>query len=161
MKFHFIFSMIFLANILFGYGQQVPVIKIDQLQNILSKNNDTLYVVNFWATWCAPCVEELPHFEQINKEFSAKKVKVILVSMDFKGKLESKLIPFVNKNKIKSTVVLLDEPNYNAWIDKINPNWSGAIPATVLSKPNKGIKEFYEQQLDYQTLKNLIEKANL
>lgn len=144
-----------------GFAQQVPVIKIDQIQNMLSKNNDTLYVLNFWATWCAPCVEELPHFEQINKEFSAKKVKVILVSMDFKGKLESKLIPFVSKNKIKSTVVLLDEPDYNAWIDKIDPAWSGAIPATILSKPSKGIKEFYEKQFDYPTLKSLIEKANL
>ncbi|MBY0426402.1 MAG: TlpA family protein disulfide reductase [Cytophagales bacterium] len=142
-------------------AQQVAVIKIDQLQSLLSKNNDTLYVVNFWATLCAPCVEELPHFEQVNKEFSAKKVKVILVSMDFKSKLESKLIPFVNKNKIKSTVVLLDEPDYNAWIDKIDPAWSGAIPATVLSKPSKGIKEFYERPFDYPTLKSLIEKANL
>ena len=140
---------------------QVEVIKIGQLEKYFSKQNDTLYVINFWATWCAPCVEELPHFEQLNKEFSSKKVKVILVSMDFKGKLESKLIPFVNKNKITSQVVLLDEPDYNSWINKINKDWSGAIPATVLSKSSKGIREFYERQFDYPTLKSLIEKVNL
>jgi thiol-disulfide isomerase/thioredoxin len=160
MKKSLLVIFIVFTAVISGVGQ-VEVVKIGQLEKYFSKQNDTLYVINFWATWCAPCVEELPHFEQLNKEYSSKKVKVLLVSMDFRSKLESKLIPFVNKNKIASQVVLLDEPDYNSWINKINKDWSGAIPATVLSKSSKGIREFYEQQFDYPTLKSLIEKANL
>lgn len=142
-----------------AFSQQVEVIKLDRLQKILKTENDTLYVVNFWATWCAPCVEELPHFEQIRADYTKQKVKVVLVSLDFANKLDSKLIPFVRKNKIQSKVMLLDEPDYNAWIDKINPTWSGAIPATILHNHSKGLDAFYEQKFDYPTLQSLIEKT--
>src|SRR5690606_6809447 len=47
------------------------------------KKNDSIYVINFWATWCKPCIKELPAFEKIASEYADKKVKVLLVSLDF------------------------------------------------------------------------------
>jgi len=99
---------------------------------IFQQKNDTTYVINFWATWCAPCVKELPYFEKLNQKYTDKKVKVILVSQDFSKQLEKKLKPFLEKNKLQSEVLVLIDPDANSWIDKVNPAWSGAIPATVI-----------------------------
>ena len=96
--------------------------KYDALEKELFKENDTLYVVNFWATWCAPCVKELPYFETFSNENSTQKVKVILVSLDFEKQKESKLIPFLKKKKITSNVVLLLEKDYNNWLPKVDKN---------------------------------------
>lgn len=109
-------------------------------KEILSDKN-TIYVVNFWATWCAPCVKELPHFEKLNSE--NKNIKVVLVSLDFKDQFESKLLPFLKKKSIKSEVVLLTDKDYNTWLPIVNKDWSGSIPATLII--NKGKKVFVEK----------------
>ena len=124
----------------------------NELKPLLEKNDDKTYVINFWATWCAPCVKELPYFEKINQEYSDKNVEVLLVSLDFPKQAEKKLIPFINKRKLKSKVVLLDDINEDIWIKAINENWSGAIPATLIY--NKNNRKFYEQTFDYETLEN-------
>lgn len=137
-------------------GQDLVVFeKYDEFEKALLKQNDTLYVVNFWATWCAPCVKELPYFEDFSKENSNQKVKVILVSLDFEKQKDSKLIPFLKRKKITSDVVLLLEKDYNNWLPKVDKNWSGSIPATLLIKGNK--RQFVEQEFeDANELKNYI-----
>ncbi len=113
----------------------VKKIKYEELETtVLKQNNDTLYVVNFWATWCRPCVKELPYFEKLNNDYQKEKLKVILVSMDFPSKIQTNLIPFIERKQLKSQVFLLDEPDGNSWISKVNKDWSGAIPATVFVK---------------------------
>jgi thiol-disulfide isomerase/thioredoxin len=62
--------------------------------------SDTTYVINFWATWCKPCVEEIPHFEKLYATYKNQKVKVIMVSCDFKKQLETRVIPFVQNKKM-------------------------------------------------------------
>ena len=121
-----------------------------ELKPLLEKNDGKTYIVNFWATWCAPCVKELPYFEKINQDYSDKNVEVLLVSLDFPKQVEKKLIPFINKRKLKSEVVLLDTENNDIWIKSIDIKWSGAIPATLIYNKNK--RKFYEQSFDYKTL---------
>jgi thiol-disulfide isomerase/thioredoxin len=120
-------------------------------------DNDTLYVLNFWATWCKPCVAEMPYFDQVQKEMAAQKVKVIFISMDFRSDYEKRLVPFVAKRKFQSQIVLLDEPKYNDWIDKVSTTWSGAIPATLIVQHSKGIRAFHEGEYTYETLKSQID----
>ena len=103
--------------------------KFDDFEKAILKEDDT-YVINFWATWCAPCIKELPYFEKLHTD--NPKVKVILVSLDSRKDLEKKLIPFVERKKISAQVVLLSDKDYNAWLDKIDASWSGAIPATLI-----------------------------
>jgi thiol-disulfide isomerase/thioredoxin len=105
-------------------------------KEILSDTN-TIYVVNFWATWCAPCVKELPHFEKLNSE--NKSVKVVLVSLDFKKQYESTLLPFLKRKNIQSEVVLLTDKDYNSWLPMVDKEWSGSIPATLIIKNGKKI----------------------
>ncbi len=105
---------------------------------------DSTYVINFWATWCAPCVKELPYFEELNEKYSGSAFKQILVSLDSPKKIESKVIPFIKKKSIKSEVVLLADGKFNSWIDLVDPRWSGAIPITLILKGDQ--KLFYEQE---------------
>ncbi len=120
------------------------------LQNYIKTQNDTIYIVNFWATWCTPCIEELPYFEKVNQEYGSKNVKVILVSLDMSKQVKSRLIPFLEKNKIKSEVVLLNDVDADAWINKLDPLWSGALPATLIYNSKKRL--FFEKSFTYQTL---------
>lgn len=139
-------------------AQKISVYKIDDLLKRINNNSDTTYVVNFWATWCKPCVAELPEFEKLHLDYNSKKVKVILVSMDFKEALDQKLKPFIKKNKYTCEAILLDEVNGNDFINKISEKWSGAIPATLITRNNKLVYEFIEKKVTYDFL---VAKLNL
>ncbi|WP_204346439.1 TlpA disulfide reductase family protein [Psychroserpens algicola] len=137
--------------------QDLKVLNFDELQSYLgSKDESKTYVVNFWATWCAPCVKELPYFEQLNANYVNKSVEVILVSLDFPKQIDTKLKPFLKKHNLKSEVLVLDDVDSNTWIPKVNKNWSGAIPATLIY--NKDKKEFYERSFDYQGLETQLKQ---
>ncbi|MEO1448787.1 MAG: TlpA disulfide reductase family protein [Bacteroidota bacterium] len=108
-----------------------------EIEPLLHQQNDTTYLINFWATWCKPCVEELPFFEAVHTKLEGKPFKVILVSLDFPAQIESSLVPFVAKNQLRSQVLVLLDGKYNNWIDKVSPEWSGALPATYLYRNNE------------------------
>ena len=127
----------------------------NELKTLLEKNDGKTYVINFWATWCAPCVKELPAFEKINKEYATKNVTVILVSLDFPKQIAKRLIPFINKKKLQSKVVLLNDINEDFWIKAIDSTWSGAIPATIIY--NGKDRKFYEQSFDYDQLERELQ----
>lgn len=137
-------------------AQKREVIKLDQLLILLDNPSDSLLVINFWATWCKPCVEEMQEFLRIEQELENKKVKFVYLSLDFKRDFESKLIPFVTKRKMMGDVLLLDEPDYDAWINIVEPAWQGSIPATLLLAPMAENRHFHEGQLTYSELKKMI-----
>lgn len=156
---HFLYFLVLLSILSFQLSaQQVATIKITDLENRIHNSSDTTYIVNFWATWCVPCVKELPDFDSINATFLDKKVKVLLVSLDFKEEIESKLKPFLISKKIKSEVQLLDETNANYFIPKVSSLWTGAIPATLIKNNNKKYEAFYEKKLNYLFLSTEIHK---
>ena len=135
---------------------QVRAIKFAELENILNKKNDTTIVVNLWATWCNPCVKELPYFNKLSQNTSNKKLKVVLVSLDFKRELDTKLIPFVSNNKITADVFLLDEPDYNSWMNKVDSTWSGGLPCTVIIDAGKQ-KHLFEREFEsYSDLEKIV-----
>ncbi len=122
----------------------------------LNKTDDKTYVINFWATWCAPCIKELPFFEKLNDTYTNRNVEVILVSLDFPKQYESKLKPFIDEHKLKAKVIALNDVDTNSWIPKISEDWTGAIPATLIY--NKDKRQFYEQSFDYEQLETQIEQ---
>ena len=138
-------------------SQEVVVFdKFSDFEYLLQKNNDTTYVINFWATWCKPCVNELPEFEEINQHFKNRKFKMILVSLDFDTQLNSKVIPFMLDQNIQSEVVLLADTKQNDWIDKVNKEWSGSIPVTVIY--NNDFYFFKEGSMSYDELNEILTK---
>ncbi|MGE6353488.1 TlpA family protein disulfide reductase [Flavobacterium sp. NPDC079362] len=143
-------TLLFFAFSIVGYSQNVKLLNIDQLNERIKNGKDSTYVVNFWATWCAPCIKELPHFEKLGAEYKSEKLAVLLVSVDFKSKLNSAVIPFVKRKNMKSEVFLLNESSPQEYIDRIDKNWSGSIPATLFIKGDK--RKFVETEFTYEQL---------
>ncbi|MBL7827289.1 MAG: redoxin domain-containing protein [Saprospiraceae bacterium] len=110
---------------------------IEQLQARIKQAGNSTIVINFWATWCKPCVEELPCFEEFREKYAHQDIQVLLVSLDFRSQLEKKFIPFLNNQRLRSEVVLLADQDVNTWIPKIYEDWDGAIPATLVLKGDK------------------------
>ncbi|WP_374173063.1 TlpA family protein disulfide reductase [Flavobacterium tructae] len=133
-----------------GYSQNVKLLNIDQLNERIKNGKDSTYVVNFWATWCAPCIKELPHFEKLKADHQSDKLAVLLVSVDFKSKLNSAVVPFVKRKKLRNEVFLLNESNPQEYIDRIDKDWSGSIPATLFIKEDK--RKFIESEFTYEQL---------
>ena len=155
-------ELVLLFGILLGLGinyassQEIETIDRNGLKTYLHQNDDTTYVLNFWATWCKPCVEEMPDFLKLNREMQNERFKMVLISLDFPSQVESRLIPYIEENNIDAEVVLLDDPNSNAWIPMVNENWSGAIPGTLIYNHNN--REFFEKKLHYKELKTIVEQ---
>lgn len=142
-------------------SQIVDTLKYEKLLNILSQKDDVVYVVNFWATWCKPCIEELPEFMEVNKEFNLNKnYKMILVSLDKASEFETSVKPFIKKNNIITDVYLLnDTKRANHWIPIFDKDWDGAIPTTFIYKNGEKLK-FIDKQINkkelVKTLKNYL-----
>ena len=135
---------------------EIPIYNFKTLEPLLYANSDKTYIVNFWAMWCAPCVKELPIIQAYQK--NNPNVEVLLVSLDFPEDIKTNLKQFLKKKEITSKVVLLDDPDANSWIDKIDPNWSGAIPFTIIF--NNRNRSFHERSFtDVQDLENEINKT--
>lgn len=125
----------------------------NSLEPLLNTDSEKIHIVNFWAMWCVPCVKELPIIEAFTKNNPDS--EILLVSLDFPEDIETKLKPFLKKRNISSEVVLLDDPDVNTWINKIDPNWSGAIPFTIIF--NNKNRSFHERAFkDLEDLENEI-----
>lgn len=139
-------------------AQNVQAIKYSALEKMLKQSKDTVLVVNFWATWCKPCVEELPYFEKISKKYAGKNVKVVLINLDVVKDLNTKVNPFVVKNNIRSSsIYLLDEPDYNSWIDLVSTDWSGSLPFTLIVASGNQTHKIFEEPLTESQLEKEIQ----
>ena len=139
-----------------GDGVSVDSYKFDGFRPLMERGDDAIYVLNFWATWCAPCVKELPAFEKLNAEYADKNVKVILVSLDFNTKVESALLPFIKRKNLESEVIHLISTDANDWLDQVSPEWSGAIPATLIYSRDR--RQFYERSFTFDELESEVQK---
>jgi thiol-disulfide isomerase/thioredoxin len=149
-------SMLFLLAAIPVSGQKETIRTLDfgEFEHYLKKQTDSVYVINFWATWCGPCREEMPDLEQISRDYATQKVQVLFVSLDMPTMIDNNLIPYIKNNDITAPVVLLDDPDANAWIDKVDPSWSGALPATLVYTKNKRI--FFGRKVTYQIIDDTL-----
>ena len=133
------------------HNATIEIIKeFSELQTIIESEHDKLLVINFWATTCPPCIKEMPHFNQLESEYKADDLRILLVSLDREKDLESRVYPFVKKHGIIPEVVVLEDQDYSAWTDKIDNSWYGALPATTILKGDRkkfrfGMYETYEE----------------
>ncbi|HYG00852.1 MAG TPA: TlpA disulfide reductase family protein [Chryseosolibacter sp.] len=149
-------TAILLLPLMVAAQPPAKIIKLKDLQNLMTSKSDSIQVINFWATWCGPCVKELPLFEKLNNNGTSN-VKVSLVSLDLDlDPNPEKVYKFVTRKNLKSEVLILDEQDPNSWIDKIDPRWSGALPATLIVNTKTGKRTFFEGEVDEEKLNNLI-----
>ncbi len=154
-----IFSVIFIFS--FGAGERLQAQKIasyktdDLLQRVADK--DTLYIVNFWATWCVPCVKELPSFSVVHDLYKGQPVKVLLLSFDFKEQYPQKLQAWVKKKKLSPEVIWFNESNPTDYIPRIAPEWEGGLPATLLINNRTGSRELMSREVSADELKKWLD----
>jgi thiol-disulfide isomerase/thioredoxin len=134
---------------------QVKRISLPQLNRRIS-NADTVYIVNFWATWCAPCVAELPYFDKLQATYRSRPLKVLLISMDFESKYSS-VKAFAAKRQFKCEVFLATRKSDQELIDGVDKNWSGALPGTLIVNAKRGIRQFQEREFTYDELEKLYQ----
>ncbi len=149
-------SLLSMAGI--SFAQKAEPTTLRQFQRQLAEKSEKILVVNFWATWCAPCIHELPLFEKLNRENND--LTVLLVSMDYDLDEDiAKVERFIARKKLRSKVLFLTADNPNSWIDKIEKRWSGALPATLVinSKTNK--RQFVQGEVGESQLEKLIESV--
>lgn len=137
--------------------QEIKVVQYEQLKQVFTQNDDILYVVNFWATWCAPCVGELPDFMEVNsKKKENSKYKMVLVSLDDAEKLDDTVKKMAKDLNLNVEQYLLDDvKRMNEWIPAINSDWSGTIPATLFIKNGKTLK-FISEPISKEELQKTI-----
>jgi thiol-disulfide isomerase/thioredoxin len=153
-------AVAFLVLIAFtGFSQQIRKVKIGDVEKMIDTSSSPI-IVNFWASWCQPCIHEIPWFEKAVGEMKDKNVKIILVSLDFASDYKNNVIKnFVQKQGYTSTVVWLDETNADKFCPKIDSSWDGAIPVTLMVNNKKHYRQFYEFQLKEERFK--LELAKL
>jgi thiol-disulfide isomerase/thioredoxin len=112
-------------------------------------------VINFWATWCKPCVEELPAFNELSERYANLNVKVILVNLDFKTQIESRLKPLLQQLQLHAGVLWLGDQDPDTWMPQMSPQWDGAIPTTFVIRSDKRIMHT-KKFADYVELERFV-----
>jgi thiol-disulfide isomerase/thioredoxin len=136
-------------------GKEVQRLSLMTFQNLINSNNkDKLYIYNFWATWCKPCIEEMPYFELLQNAYP-EKVEVIFVSLDDPKKIKKQVLPFIREREITAEVVLIEKFG-DAEIQAISEDWDGTIPATLFVNNQKDVRDFRQQEFTFGELKAVI-----
>lgn len=146
---------VFLLQVGICRAQTASLIDLENLEQRLEQGNDTIFILNFWATWCVPCVEEIPHFLSFSKKKKTVPTKVLFISLDSPSKLDSIVSPFMLRHQMlggTSEVYVLNERNQQKYIEQIDTSWSGAIPASLFVTDKGRRRIFKEQSFNLGTL---------
>lgn len=139
-----------------GIAQNITRVKITDIEKRIAETDKPL-VINFWATFCKPCVEEMPHFQQLANEYKSQGIELLFVSLDLEEDYPTTIKQQINKLKITAPVNWLDEFDADYFCPKIDSTWSGSLPATLFVNRNTGYRQFREQVLSEAALRKELD----
>lgn len=156
-------KIVFIVAIV-GFGiaaqaQQIPKLKMTDVVKSFNSKSDSVFVINFWATFCKPCVAEIPNFIKIANKYKSDKVKLVLVSLDLPSYYPKKIAAFAIKNNFATNLAWLDETDADYFCPMIDKSWSGAIPATIMVNTKTGYKKFFEGEMKGEEFEKELKKA--
>lgn len=146
--------VIFLLSAEAACAQAIEKWKIAKLEEYIRQSDKPL-IVNFWATFCKPCVEEIPYFQGLAKKYEKEGIRLLLVSLDLQ-EAYPKIKAFASKHKFTAPIVYLNETNADIFCPKVDESWTGAIPASLFVNNKTGYRKFYEEQLSEKKLEEEI-----
>lgn len=153
--------LVWLATFSMAQTVKIEAVNATELLEKLQQQKGVV-VVNFWSTWCKPCIEEIPHFLQVYNAQNGDSVQLWLVSQDTKDLYHSgKLKDYISKkdNWSKAKLLWFNETNADYYCPLVDSSWSGVIPATLIVNPAKGYRKFFEETMSAELLSNEILKA--
>jgi len=153
----FLIVILLTLSLVKSNAQDLPKWKITELEDYIAKS-ETPLVISFWATYCLPCIKEIPIFEKVIKENEAKGVKMLLVSLDFKESYPEKIISFATKRNFKSSIVWLDETDADYFCPRVDSSWSGVMPATLFVNNKKSVRSFIEEEMPKEKFESELKK---
>ena len=139
-------------------SQSLPSWKITDLQEYIN-NADSVLVINFWATFCKPCIRELPFMQSVSEKLKHKRVQMLLVSLDLPEAYPVVIDSFAKANNCSAPIVWLNETNADYFCPKVDKSWSGGIPATLFINRKKGYRKLVEEEMDQERFEEELRKS--
>ena len=149
------FIVLFTIAISAARSQEVAEWKLADLEKAVDSASQPT-VINFWATFCKPCIAEMPHFQKLADKYKEKGLSLVFVSLDLPEAYPERIRSFIKRLKVSSPVAFLNETNADEFCPIVDPSWSGAIPATLLVNNKIGYRRFFEAQISEDQLEKLI-----
>jgi thiol-disulfide isomerase/thioredoxin len=141
---------IFILLILFwlspASGQAIQKVKITDLERVITYSDHPM-IVNFWATFCVPCVKEIPYFQSTVDGYKAQQVELVLVSLDLPDYYPARITSFAKSHAFLSRILWLDETNADYFCPKVDPRWTGGIPCSLFINNKTHYRRFFDRQL--------------
>ena len=145
---------VFICFSFFSSAQTLENMTVEKLYSRMNAGNDTTYIVNFWATWCKPCLEEMPYLLEESGKRKSEAFKLLLITLDFDTHIETRVKSYIEKNNVTEEVLAWAESDANVWIPQINEEWTGSIPATLFYR--NGNSRFHEGKMEPDQLLKFI-----
>ena len=155
MKTFFAIAFLFVGTLL--RAQEVKSVKITELEKTIAESKTPL-IINFWATFCVPCLQEIPYFQEIAGQYKSKDVSIVFVSLDMKKDFPVKVNDMAKRLKLIYPVVWLNETNADYFCPKIDTSWTGGMPSSLFVNNATGYHKFFEEPLSKEGLEKEIQE---
>lgn len=133
----------------------LETIDLDGVAKLAKNDSDDLLLINLWATWCGPCVAELPEFVEMNRMYRGRDFKLITISLDDLD-AQSKALEVLTQHHVSATNYLLDAENRDAFAEALDPQWPGPVPYTLLIAPGGKVLYRHTGEIDPLEVKRAI-----
>ena len=141
-----------------SYGQSIPKWKITDVEKYMNETKGVL-IINFWATFCKPCVAEIPSFIRLADKYKKDNVRLLLVSLDLPSYYPKRIADFAKKKKFNTKITWLNESNADIFCPRIDSSWSGSIPSTLILNTKTGYRKFFEEEITADVMEAEVRKA--
>ena len=128
----------------------VEPIDAKALEDLRGNKSGKFRLVNFWATWCGPCLAEFPELTRVNRMYRHREFEFVTVAANFPDE-KRKVLDLLQKQQASNKNYIFGENDKYKMMGAFDPNWDGGLPYTVLISPTGQI--LYQKQGEVETLK--------